>query len=122
MKRLSLLLVLFSCLILIGCGGGDESITADAGEDFSIQIEQSPTFDGCGSTGDIQNYRWTIIEAPDKMVGDSGKIIRELDTNCSFTLEAAMGVDEVGTWVIELEVSNPSGDTATDQVIVNVNG
>jgi hypothetical protein len=93
---------------------------ADAGEDFEIEIGEAPKFDGCNSTGSIDNYRWTIIEAPDKMSTDKGKVIREIDPNCSFTLGTSMGVDEVGTWVVELEISNSTGRKSRDQVTVTV--
>lgn len=121
MKRVWILFsILIAFLLLTGCGG-DGSLSADAGDDFAIQVGESPTFDGCESTGDIENYQWTIVEAPTSMAEDSGKVIRELDTNCSFTLDAAMGVDEVGNWMIELEVRDAAGQTATDRVTVTVN-
>jgi hypothetical protein len=104
---------------LIGCDN-DNPLSAEAGEDFSIQIGQTPDFDGCASTGNIDNYRWTIIEAPNKMAEDRGKVIREVDANCSFSLDAAMDVDEVGVWVVELEVTNSFGQRATDRVSVTV--
>lgn len=121
MKRLWLLISIGLVIILVGCGGGDEPLAVDAGDDFEIQVGESPTFDGCASTGAIDNYKWTIIEAPPAMAEDSGKIIREVDANCSFTLDAAMGLKEMGAWIIELEVSNSAGETATDRVTVTVN-
>lgn len=120
MKRFWIIISMLIVLVLVGCGGGD-TLTADAGDDFSIQVGDSPTFDGCDSTGDIGNYRWTIIEAPPEMAEDSGKVIRDVDANCSFTLDAAMGLKEVGDWIIELEVSDSAGQTATDRVTVTVN-
>jgi hypothetical protein len=121
MKRVWLLIiVVFGGMILIGCET-DNPLSADAGEDFEIQIGQPPEFDGCKSTGNINNYRWTIVEAPDKMAADRGKVIRDVDPNCSFRLDVAMGVDEVGLWIVELEVSNSSGGRATDRVSIVVN-
>jgi hypothetical protein len=98
----------------------DEPLQANAGEDFAVQVGESPAFDGCASTGDVTIYKWTIVEAPSKMADDAGKVIREMDVNCSFTLEAAMGVDEAGDWVIELEVKDGKGNTSTDTVRVTV--
>ena len=121
MKWVLVLVSLLIALGLVGCGGGDDSLTADAGDDFEIQVGESPTFDGCSSAGEIDNYKWTIIEAPPAMVEDSGKIIREVDPNCSFTLEAEMGLKEMGAWIIELEVSDSVGEKATDRVTVTVN-
>jgi hypothetical protein len=106
--------------LLAACGGSSAPLQANAGTDFSVTIGESPTFDGCASTGEIANYKWTIVSAPDAMSDDAGKVIREVDANCSFTLGAAMGVDEVGPWVIELEVRDADGNTSTDQVQVEV--
>jgi hypothetical protein len=105
--------------IVVSCGGGP-SPQANAGQDFTVIVGTEPTFDGCASSGDIVNYRWTILEAPDTMPGDAGKTIREVDSNCSFTLDANMGVDEVGQWVIELEVTDSEGQTDVDTVTVTV--
>lgn len=110
--------VLFLVLAVAACS--DTAATADAGSDFNVAVGSSPTFDGCGSTGDITNYRWTIVEAPEKMALDVGKVIRNIEPSCSFTLEAAMLAQEVGTWVIELTVSDDAGDTDTDTVTVRI--
>ncbi len=106
-------------LAAAACGDGDD-LRADAGSDIAIQVGESPTFDACGSGGDIENYRWEIVEAPDIMEGDAGKVIREVEANCSFTLEAAMEAQEVGTWVVELTVSDADGNTSVDTVEVDV--
>ncbi|MCI0394552.1 MAG: hypothetical protein L0332_18335 [Chloroflexi bacterium] len=119
MKKVLIFGLVLLAVWLAGCGGS-EPLAADAGPDITIAIGESPRFDGCASTGDIANYKWTIATAPAKMSGDAGKVIREVDANCSFTLEAAMGLDEVGEWVIQLEVRDDGGNTATDTVTVTV--
>ncbi len=111
--------VLAVMLVVGGCGDSDGP-QADAGADISIKVGESPTFDGCGSGGSIDNYRWVILEAPDIMEGDAGKVIREIEPSCSFTLEAAMEAQEVGTWLVELTVSGPDGATSVDTVTVDV--
>ena len=83
-------------------------------------VGESPTFDGCRSNGDIVNYQWMIAEAPGAMEGDAGKLIREFDSDCSFTLEAAMIAQETGSWVIELTVSDSDGNTSDDTVAIDV--
>ncbi len=113
------LLVLALVLLLPSCREAPD-LRADAGRDFQISIGESPTFDGCASSGAIINYRWSILEAPEGMAGDAGKVLREVDAGCSFTLESTMGLDEVGTWLIELEVSDSSGRTSSDRVQVIV--
>ena len=105
-------------LVAVGCGGG--GLSANAGADFSISVGESPAFDGCRSEGDIDNYQWTIVKAPSIMEGDAGKVIRDIELSCSFTLEAAMEVQEIGTWVVELTVSDAAGATSTDSVDIEV--
>ena len=83
--------VLSVILLAAACGSGDD-LQADARADFSIAVGDSPTFDGCSSGGEIRNYSWAIIDAPDLMAGDAGKVIRETEPACSFTLDAAMDV------------------------------
>ena len=102
-----------------------------AGVAFALQVAEgkntcgdlikSITFDGCGSEGDITNYQWTIIEAPDAQSDAVGKPLRTEMDDCSFELESAMIIDDVGEWTIELVVTD--GDTeASDQVVVTVAG
>ena len=113
-------LAVLSVILLAGaCGNGSE-LKADAGADLSITVGDSPTFDGCGSNGQIQNYRWVIIEAPDLMPGDAGKVIREIESSCSFSLDATMEIQEVGIWVVELTVSDDDGNTSDDTVTMEI--
>lgn len=115
--RLLGLTMLIASLAAAGCGSG--GLSADAGEDFSVDQGEAPEFDGCGSAGDNLSYQWTIVEAPADMADDVGKVIRESIQDCSFTLESDMEVADVGVWVIELTVTD--GDqTETDQVTVTV--
>ncbi len=102
---------------LAGCG--DAGLSADAGEDFTVPMGDAPEFDGCGSGGDGLTYTWTIVEAPESMADDVGKVLRESITDCAFTLESDMEVADVGTWVIELTTTDGT-DTATDQITVTV--
>jgi len=107
-------------LMLAAAACQSDSLTANAGQDFTVSVDSAPAFDGCASTGEIVNYKWIISGAPSAMISDVGKVIRAVDVNCSFTLEANMGLDEVGEWVIDLEVRDPAGNTATDSVVVTV--
>lgn len=123
MPRITTILVMgWLALVVIACQGNSPSaaLQANAGSDFSIKVGESPSFDGCTSTGDMINFRWKIISAPATKAGDAGKMIREVDEACSFTLPASMGPDEVGEWVIELEVQDSSGNSSTDTVTVTV--
>lgn len=107
-------------LVAAGCGDDDDDLSADAGEDFSVAVGTAPEFDGCDSSGDIVNYRWTIQETPSKMTEDVGKALRAEATECSFTLEAAMVIDEVGVWTVALEVTDSDGNASSDTVAVEV--
>lgn len=107
---------------LAACGDDTDGLDADAGDDFSVEVGTSPEFDGCSSTGDIVAYGWIIREAPADLSDDVGKSIRDSSPECSFTLEAAMVVDEIGTWVVELTVTDSSGADASDTVSVDVTG
>lgn len=120
MRYLNFALLIGTLLVALAACGGSESLQANAGADFMVIVGAEPTFDGCASTGNITNYNWTIIEAPTTKPGDAGKVIQEVDANCSFSLDANMGVDEVGEWVIELEVNDSQGRTSTDTVTVTV--
>ena len=100
------------------CGSG--GLKADAGPDISVGVGGSPTFDGCASEGEPTLYNWTIVEAPDEMAGDAGKVIQWNDPGCSFTLEASMLAQEVGTWVIDLTVIDEEGDSSSDTFAIEV--
>ena len=119
---MKVILIAFSIVMtLAGCGSGAVELRADAGADFSVAVGESPTFDGCASTGQIVNYKWTIMAPPDAMADDKDKVIREMEPNCSFTLEAVMDLKEMGQWLVELEVSDADGNNATDTLTITVN-
>jgi hypothetical protein len=120
MSHVRITLVFGVLLVALVACGGNGSLRANAGQDFSVAVGQEPTFNGCTSTGEIANYKWTIVRAAGAQAVDTGKVIREVDPNCSFTLGEAMGVDEVGDWVIELEVRDAVGNNSTDRVTVAV--
>jgi len=116
----------FSCAIclilglLVACQGSSPAPQASAGQDFSVMVGTPPTFDGCASSGDIVNYRWTIVDAPDQKAEDIDKVIRDESVECLFSLEALMEIEEAGDWEVELEVRDSGGRTATDTVVVSV--
>lgn len=131
MSRLLFFLLIVFPLVLVACGD-DESdnadtptpedvapISADAGDDFIVTVGDVPTFDACRSTGDIENYRWTVLTPPEAVAEDAGKIVREVESNCRFTLGDAMVIEEVGDWIILLEVRRGT-EIQTDTVTVTV--
>lgn len=106
-----------AALLIAGCGSSVPK--ADAGDDFAIAIGQAPKFDGCGSSGVNLTYSWVIVGAPSDMADDVGKMLREPETSCSFSLESEMVVADAGVWEIELTVSD-STTSSTDRVEVLV--
>ena len=114
--------VLALALFGLAACGDDDSLKADAGDDVSVDVGNSPEFDGCSSNGDIVDYQWVIREAPTDMSDRVDKPIRDSSTDCSFTLEAAMLLDEIGTWVIELTVTDAGGATSSDTFSIDVTG
>ena len=105
-------------ITLAACGGGDSgSLVVDAGEDFTVEVGEVPVFDGCGTEGDVANYEWIIIDAPDP--SDDGKALRTVMSDCSFELENAMIIEDVGEWTIELVATDGDGESS-DQVVVTV--
>ena len=113
------LLVLTAAALLFAACSGGSSIDADAGSDFSVVVGEAPIFDACDSAGEIENYEWQITGAPDNRTDDVGKPLRTTMNECSFELESAMLVDDVGEWTIELTVTSGS-ESATDAVTVEV--
>ena len=120
-KRSAFVGLIVALSVVAGCGS-DGSLDADAGDDQTVSVGSSPTFDGCGSSGDIVNYAWVIVDAPPGVDEDEGKVLRETMSDCSFVIDASMEVDEVGPWVVELTVSDADGSTASDTVTVTVEG
>ena len=109
-----------SLLFLLSACRSYEPLHANAGADFSVAMGEHPVFDGCGSTGRIVNYKWTVVTPCENVPQDAGKVLRETVDDCSFCLESAMGGEEVGIWIIGLEVRDPDGNTGTDTVRVTV--
>lgn len=105
-------------LALGACDGG--SLNADAGPDVRVSVGEQVQFDGSGSTGDIVNCRWTVLEPPDKMAQDVGKVIRDSAFDCAFTLDEEMARQYIGKWLVELEVMDSAGNTDTDTMTIEV--
>jgi hypothetical protein len=113
------LAVLSVALVAAACSSGD-ALEADAGPDFTIAVGDAPSFDGCASSGEVANYQWVILEAPADMASDVGKELRGVLTECSFSLENSMVIDEVGSWTIELLVTDSDGNSSSDSVQVDI--
>ena len=120
-RRIFLVLVLFvlSALLLVACTSA--TVQANAGDDFSVREGAAPTFDGCGSSGQIVTYEWRIVAAPAGREAAEGNVIQSA-ADCTFELGAQMVVDDMGEWVIELSVVDGEGNRDSDRVTVVVVG
>ena len=119
-RRVTALLVAGG-LALAACGGdaAESSLVVDAGDDFTVVVGEAPVFDGCDSEGEFANYEWTIVSAPESAADDDGKVLRTVMADCSFELENAMDIADVGEWTIELVATDGESESA-DQVVVTV--
>lgn len=121
MEHARLLTGLLVAALTFSACGDDGALEADAGADFTVEVGEKPEFDGCNSTGQIDNYAWQITQAPADMADDTGRYLRETSSDCSFVLESTMVVADTGQWTIELTVTDDGGGTSTDSVTVTVN-
>ena len=122
MRRILALAIAIS-FTFAACSGDSASTVANAGDDFSVAIGEAPVFDACESSGEIDNFQWIIVEAPEGREDTEDKPLREVLSDCNFTLESAMVIDDVGAWTIELRLEGEDGAiTAMDRVTVTVTG
>ena len=119
--RLGLVVALLAGFGLLAAAcGGSAALEADAGADFQVDVGEAPTFDGCESSGDIDNYQWVIIDAPEAVADDVDKALRDTMDDCTFTVESAMVAEEAGEWTVELTVTDSEGVESSDEVTVTV--
>jgi uncharacterized membrane protein len=98
----------FSCALSISSAAQGEAPVADAGEDVTIVVGHSVTFDGAASSDDvgIANYTWNFT--------------------CDDEMQYLYGVSPefefwtVGTYVVTLNVTDADGHSSTDTVVVIV--
>jgi len=93
---------------------GNAAPTANAGMDQSIQFGQTATLDGSGSSdpdGDLLSYQWTLVSAP---AGSSATLSGDQ------SITPSLLPDAVGSYQLQLVVSDAEFDSAPDRVTVNV--
>ncbi len=94
--------------------GGNEPPVADAGSDLTAEPDQTVGLDASGSSdpdGDTLTFSWIIDRAP------SGSAT-SLDDPTSAT--PSFVPDVSGTYIFEVEVSDPDGANDSDMVVVEV--
>ena len=116
--RRFILLVLASLFLLTGCKKETEptpvptgSVTAKAGSDQTVQVGQTVTLDGSGSTdsdGKPLSYQWAVLRKP-------AKSTVTLTDAASF--KPTFKPDEVGEYELELTATSANGKS-TDRVLV----
>jgi photosystem II stability/assembly factor-like uncharacterized protein len=90
-----------------------EQLSADAGVDQSVDVGAVATLDGSGSTGAVTDYVWALLSKPSRSAATVGPIATMAST--PFT------VDEPGSYVFELTVTDMAAGSDTDQVTVTTN-
>ena len=97
-------------------GAGNASPYANAGTGGVFMVGSTVVLDGSESIdpdGTIGDYSWKLIDAPQ---GTAATI-----TNPSQAV-AAIAPDEVGTWRVELTVTDDAGATAKSRTTIDVLG
>lgn len=102
--------VYFDC----GAGPANTPPVADAGFDVDVTLGESVLLDATASSdadGDTLLYTWTVSAAP------AGGFAEPADANADVT---ELVPDAVGEWRVVLTVTDPSGASASDEVVVRV--
>ncbi|GHB75568.1 hypothetical protein GCM10007390_31650 [Persicitalea jodogahamensis] len=89
----------------------NDSVTAKAGDDQSVQVGQVVTLDGSASAsseGKPLTYQWTILRKPAKST---------VSLSDATSFKPTFKPDEVGEYELELTVTSPNGK-GTDKVLV----
>lgn len=97
---------------------------ANAGPDILVHVGETVSCDGSSSAdldgGKIVFYRWTVAAAPEGREDEVGTILAEGASATICKLAHPLGKEDVGEWIIELEVTDDDGQSATDDLILVV--
>lgn len=88
------------------------ALVADAGRDFTVKKGQVISLSGANSkasNGTISEYHWKILDKP---ADSSARIFRNQSTKTNFVADA------VGTFIVQLSVTDKAGLTAQDSVVI----
>ena len=95
---------------------------AAAAENVTVEQGQALVLDATKSTGDIKDYKWTIMKAPAGAETAVGQVIKE-GSSGNVSLEPADYAKYfpiAGTYTVQLSVTDAAGKTATDDFEVMV--
>jgi len=112
-------------LVLTGCALATKAPpVANAGPDILVHIGETASCDGSSSVdldgGEIVFYRWTVAAVPEGREDRVGSILAEGADATICNLDHPLGKEDVGEWIIELEVTDDEGQSATDDLMLVV--
>lgn len=93
-----------------------------AEEDVTVRQGEQLVLDATGSTGDIKDYKWTIVQAPAGAESVVGQTIKEGSSgNVSLNPDDyAKYFPKSGTYTVRLTVTSGSGATSSDDFTIDV--
>ncbi len=118
------LLLAVCCLLLAACSlVEDVPPVADAGQDQTVKLGAPITLDASKSReidgGKIVEYRWTITGVPKGQEDQLNKVVATTaDAQTHIQLPADAGA--VGTWTLELRVTDDGGNRAANEVHITI--
>ncbi|MFB6148560.1 MAG: choice-of-anchor D domain-containing protein, partial [Halobacteriales archaeon] len=86
-------------------------LVADAGGPYTVRVGETLDLAATGSSGSISGYTWTIVEGTGTLADA---------TTVSPTYTPLADIEEDTTVVVELTVTGPDGETATDRATISV--
>ena len=97
---------------------------ANAGPDILVHVGETVSCDGSSSVdldgGNIVFFRWTVAAAPERREDEVGTILANGADAMICTLDLPLGEENVGEWIIELEVTDDEGQSSTDDLALSV--
>jgi hypothetical protein len=112
-------------LVLTGCALATKAPpVANAGPDILVHVGETVSCDGSSSVdldgGNIVYYRWSIAAAPEGREDQVGSILAEGADAMICTIDLPLREENLGEWIIELEVTDDEGQSATDDLVLSV--
>jgi len=125
MVRPTLPLLMLLAAILTGCALITKAPPiANAGPDVTVRIGERVSYDGSQSVdldgGKIVYYKWYVTAAPEGREDQVGQVLREGPEAATWTSDRPVGEQDPGEWMIELRVTDDEGQSATDDMTLEV--
>ncbi len=112
-------------LALTGCALATKAPPrADAGPDVTVHIGEIVSYDSSLSIdldgGKIVYYRWRVASAPEGREDEIGRLLHEGQDAAVWSSDVPLAEQDVGEWIIELEVTDDEGQSAIDDLALTV--